>query len=79
MNEFIQYPEPGKKYRHYKGGLYEVICLCPHTETTETLVIYKSLIFGSFYARPLSMWFDVVKPSSVELGYDLTRFTLEEK
>ena len=30
--------------------------MAPHTETGETLVIYKSVLFGSYYARPLSTW-----------------------
>lgn len=50
------YPEPGKKYRHYKGGLYEVLFLSKHTETDEVLVNYKSLHFGSYYSRPLDSW-----------------------
>ena len=61
MSEFINYPLPGEKYQHYKGGKYEVICLSNHTDTKEPLVIYKSLSFGSIYARPLKEWFDVVE------------------
>lgn len=61
----IVYPNIGKKYRHYKGGLYEVITMATHTETGEPLVIYKSLLFGSIYARPLSMWFDAIKDQLV--------------
>lgn len=59
MDEFIKYPLPGEKYQHYKGGKYEVICLANHTDTKEPMVIYKSLSFGSIYARPLKEWFDV--------------------
>ena len=54
------YPQPGEKYQHYKGGQYEVICMCNHTDTNEPLVIYKSLSFGSQYARPFSEWHDEV-------------------
>ncbi len=54
------YPEIGPIYEHYKGGRYQVISLAKHTETEEVLVIYKSLLFGSIYARPLSMWFQEV-------------------
>lgn len=61
----IVYPNIGKKYKHYKGGLYEVITMATHTETGEPLVIYKSLLFGSIYARPLSMWFDSIKDQLV--------------
>jgi hypothetical protein len=60
MTEYIHYPLPGEKYQHYKGGKYEVICLANHTDNNEPLVIYKSLSFGSIYARPLKEWFDIV-------------------
>jgi len=58
---FVRYPEIGKQYNHYKGGVYEVISLATHSETNEVLVIYKSVLFGSVYARPLGMWFDEVE------------------
>jgi hypothetical protein len=61
MKKFIDYPLPGEKYLHYKGGMYEVICIANHTENNEAMVIYKSLSFGSIYARPLVEWFDVVE------------------
>lgn len=54
------YPKCGEKYQHYKGGQYEVICMCNHTDTNEPLVVYRSLSFGSQYARPHSEWFDEV-------------------
>lgn len=54
------YPKSGEKFQHYKGGQYEVICMCNHTDTNEPLVIYKSLSFGSQYARPFSEWYDEV-------------------
>lgn len=59
--KIVFYPKVGGRYRHYKGGEYEVITLATHSETNEPLVIYKSILFGSVYARPLSMWFDDVK------------------
>jgi hypothetical protein len=57
----VVYPKSGEKYQHYKGGQYEVICMCNHTDTNEPLVIYKSLSFGSQYARPFSEWHDEVE------------------
>jgi hypothetical protein len=30
--------------------------MAPHTESKEILVIYKSVLFGSYYARPLESW-----------------------
>jgi len=55
-----QYPQPGEKWQHYKGGQYEIVCMCNHTETNEVLVIYKSLSFGGFHARPYSEWHEKV-------------------
>lgn len=71
--EIKVYPEVGKKYRHYKGGLYEVLTMATHSETNEVLVVYKSLYFGSVYVRPLSMWFDEIQLDNKTV----TRFTLE--
>ena len=48
--------------------------MCNHTETNEILVIYKSLSFGGFHARPFSQWHDVVKKGEGGL-WDTTRFT----
>ena len=70
---FIKYPEVGKAYSHYKGGKYEVITLAKHSETTEALVVYKSLHFGSIHVRPLSMWFEVV---TADEGRRVKRFEL---
>jgi hypothetical protein len=52
----ITAPEPGK-YRHYKGNLYEVIDTVRHSETRETLVLYKAL-YGDqgLWVRPLAMF-----------------------
>jgi hypothetical protein len=50
------YPLPGQFYKHYKGGTYEIISMATHTETSEKLVVYKSLNFGSVYVRPYEIW-----------------------
>jgi hypothetical protein len=55
------YPKPGEIWQHYKGGQYEIVAMCNHTDTDEILVIYKSLSFGGFHARPYSEWHDAVK------------------
>jgi hypothetical protein len=72
MSDLVKYPVINGLYRHYKGGTYQVITMAVHTETQEPLVIYKSIMFGSIYARPLSMWFDWVEID----GTDVTRFEL---
>lgn len=56
MENYVNYPHPNKTYRHYKGGLYKVLFLSKHTETDEILVNYQSILFGSYYSRPLESW-----------------------
>lgn len=51
--------EPGN-YKHYKGNMYRVLFMAKHTETEEPLVIYISLENGGIFARPESMWTDLV-------------------
>jgi hypothetical protein len=60
QNNTGTYPEPNQIWQHYKGGRYEIIAMCNHTTTNELLVIYKSLSFNGFHARPYSEWHDEV-------------------
>lgn len=47
-------------YRHYKGGLYFVICVTERTEEPGFYdVTYKDAM-GKHWSRPLSMWNEVV-------------------
>ena len=48
--------EIGAKYRHYKGGEYEVIAVARHSENNEELVVYKSLANGTVWARPKAIF-----------------------
>lgn len=59
-------------YRHFKGGLYEVIGTATHSETQELLVIYRryDTPAGGLWARPLSMWSERVERD----GYSGPRF-----
>ena len=54
----------GGKYRHYKGGEYELISVVKHSETLEELVIYKSLSTGEMWARPKSLFVGLVDGQS---------------
>jgi hypothetical protein len=49
-------------YRHYKGNLYEVIGVASHSETEESLVVYRAL-YGArgMWARPYEMFMSGVE------------------
>lgn len=66
--ETKSYPEIGKTYTHYKGGKYEVISLAKHTETGEDMVVYRSLLFGSVYVRPLDSWNSEPSPGIIRFS-----------
>lgn len=55
----VMQPEPGS-YRHYKGGLYTVVCVGRHSETEEWLVVYRAEADGTVWIRPLAMWAETV-------------------
>jgi hypothetical protein len=55
--------KPGK-YRHYKGGEYEVIGIAKHSETLEELVVYKALYQEegkNLWVRPFSMFTESIE------------------
>lgn len=61
-------------YRHYKGGLYEVVDIAEHSETNEKLVIYRSKETDKLWARPLPMFLETIEVK----GQTMLRFTLIE-
>jgi hypothetical protein len=48
---------PPGRYRHYKGGLYEVIGTARHSETLEPMTLYRAL-YGEqgLWVRPAEMF-----------------------
>ncbi len=60
-------------YRHYKGNEYQVLGLAKHSETLDTLVLYRAL-YGDFglWVRPLAMFSETVSVN----GEEIQRFSL---
>ena len=54
--------KPHDKFRHFKGNVIEVICICKHSETLEEMVVYKH--DNSYWVRPLSMFLEKVDVSN---------------
>lgn len=50
------------RYRHYKGGEYEVVSIAKHSESLELMVVYRCLYDGaSWWVRPLDMFTEQVE------------------
>lgn len=52
--------KPGR-YRHFKGKEYELLGVATHSETMESMVVYKAL-YGEhgLWVRPAAMWTEIV-------------------
>jgi hypothetical protein len=63
------------RYRHYKGGEYEVLGVARHSETLEAMVIYRPLYNQTgLWVRPYAMFFEQVDVN----GLQQPRFALIE-
>ena len=52
---------PGR-YRHFKGGEYQVLGVAKHSETLEPMVVYQALYGeGGLWVRPAAMWNETVE------------------
>ena len=58
---------PTGLYRHYKGGQYEVIGTARHSETLETMTVYRAL-YGErgLWVRPAAMFAQTVEIEGVQ-------------
>ncbi|HBM45792.1 MAG: hypothetical protein UT05_C0002G0050 [Parcubacteria group bacterium GW2011_GWF2_38_76] len=49
------------KYEHYKGKLYEVVGVARHSETLESMVVYRHLSDdGGLWVRPAKMFEEMI-------------------
>jgi hypothetical protein len=52
---------PTGRYRHYKGGLYDVVGTVRHSESLEPMTLYRAL-YGEqgLWVRPAAMFLETV-------------------
>lgn len=63
MGDLLPLPTlPLGRYRHYKGGEYEVIGVVRHSETLEPLVLYRPLYNDSgWWVRPFALFVEQIE------------------
>lgn len=63
MSDLVPLPTlPLGRYRHYKGGEYEVIGVVRHSETEEPLVLYRPLYNDSgWWVRPFALFVEQIE------------------
>ena len=59
---------PTGRYRHFKGGKYEVLGVARSSETEEPFVVYRALHGdGGLWIRPLPMFLETVERDGVRV------------
>ena len=73
-SEFLVHPPtaplpqtPLGRFKHYKGGEYQVLCYARHSESEEELVVYRQLDKNTgWWVRPKSMFVETVTIDGIE-------------
>ncbi len=61
-------PKAGEKYRHYKGGEYEIVCCAKNEADESDVVVYKALYDpGTIWVRSLAVFTELVLVDGVEV------------
>ena len=54
------------RYRHYKGGLYELVCMATLEADLSQMVVYRAAD-GSIWTRPSTVFFELVDVDGVQV------------
>ncbi|MES2048265.1 MAG: DUF1653 domain-containing protein [Pseudomonadota bacterium] len=55
-----------QKFRHYKGGIYELVCEATQESDLSPVIVYRSHN-GSIWTRPKSVFFEMVDVGGVKV------------
>ncbi|HEX7983009.1 Protein of unknown function [Duganella sp. CF517] len=54
------------RFRHYKGGLYELVCEATLESDLSTMIVYRASD-GSIWARPKDVFFQLIEVDGVKV------------
>lgn len=60
------------RYRHYKGGIYELVCEAVLEADHTPVIVYRG-VDGTTWVRPKNIFFEMVEPDGG--GAPVARFT----
>ncbi|MDO8277388.1 MAG: DUF1653 domain-containing protein [Burkholderiaceae bacterium] len=55
-----------QRFRHYKGGIYELVCEATQESDLSSVIVYRSHN-GSIWTRPKSVFFEMVEVEGVQV------------
>ncbi len=55
-----------QRYRHYKGGLYELVCEATQESDLSPVIVYRAAN-GTVWTRPKAVFFEVIEVDGVKV------------
>ncbi|MBY0556034.1 MAG: DUF1653 domain-containing protein [Burkholderiaceae bacterium] len=55
-----------QRYRHYKGGLYELVCEATQESDLSPVIVYRAAN-GTVWTRPKQVFFEVIEVDGVKV------------
>lgn len=54
------------RFKHYKGGLYELVCEATMESDLSTIIVYRAAN-GSLWCRPKAVFFELIEVDGVKV------------
>jgi hypothetical protein len=55
-----------QRFKHYKGGLYELVCEATMESDLSTIIVYRAAN-GSVWCRPKDVFFEIIEVDGVKV------------